>query len=267
MNRVEFLDRIWPKIAGRDISAHMTDRYPAVSVTGEGVPLAQLPVVMLVALTGTGKTTTLDHISGQVRYRTDIPTRRELADWIVIPTAQILLGEPVQPVRDRAGRFRYTAAFAQHVMGGFAAAYGWLSLRHADHTPILSDGVRGHSEMGYALAHYPRWQIVELTVDLLTRLKRLTNRDDPFDTISGDDSLNALPDAIRPTVQTALSHGEISAAAVRIVTAEAAQYGLEPFAQAHPRYNRIDTTTRSPEQVAAQLSAILQPEAITYADH
>ena len=57
-----------------------------------------------------------------------MPSRRELADWIAIPTAQALLGDPLALVSDRVRRFAYTRTFAEHVPGGMAAAFSWLRL-------------------------------------------------------------------------------------------------------------------------------------------
>ena len=72
-----------------------------------------------------------------------IPSRREVADWITIPTAQVILDEPIQPVADRVQRFQYTRTFAEHVPGGQAAAFSWIQVSDGYHGLILSEGIRG----------------------------------------------------------------------------------------------------------------------------
>src|SRR5690606_36730519 len=129
-------ETVWPQIRA-DAKAMFQARYPNVRLHNapEFVPLSQVQVCMVVGLTGTGKTTTLNALadlqhSGGTRYCDDIPERRELADLVIIPAAQVAAGEPVQPVRDREQRFELTRRFAQQVdSGGSAAAYGWLYYR------------------------------------------------------------------------------------------------------------------------------------------
>ena len=78
-------------------------------------PLGTLPLRMVCGLTGSGKSTTLAALqqSGRWQYRDDLPSRRDLADLVIIPAAQVHSGQAIQPVRDRAGRFRWTHYFAQ----------------------------------------------------------------------------------------------------------------------------------------------------------
>ena len=70
----------------------LAETYPLVSlVDGEGShSIGQHPMLMLVALTGAGKSTTLHHLRNwHSDFGADvIPSRREVADWITIPLAQ-----------------------------------------------------------------------------------------------------------------------------------------------------------------------------------
>ena len=97
----------------------LAEKYPLASlVGGDGFrPLGEQALLMLVALTGTGKSTTLDLLRARLGSRSldVIPTRRELADWIAIPMAQTLAGEPIELIRDRRRRFAYTRRFAEQV--------------------------------------------------------------------------------------------------------------------------------------------------------
>ena len=62
---------------------------PLVSLTESAgrQPLGQHPVLMLVALSGTGKSTALELLRGRLGLASAevIPTRRELTDWVSVP--------------------------------------------------------------------------------------------------------------------------------------------------------------------------------------
>ncbi len=256
-----FLDHVLPNHPQADA---FIAKYPQVSLqpTATSQPLTQVPVLMLVALTGTGKSTTLNLLSamrdsGELRFVDAIPSRREIADFIVIPTAQTLLGDSIQPVSDRVRRFYYTRTFAQHFSGGIAQAFSWLQLEHPSGETIISEGVRGETEITYALENCPRWRVIELTVDTLTRLKRLSSRDDKFDQAQGSVDVGFLPDDVQIDALLALNSGEISPQALTILRAEAENYDLTPANIHHEHYRCLRTDELTPEQVAEQVASVL----------
>ena len=247
-----------------DFKTHLAEHYPQVRLSAAPgfLPLADLAVTMLVGLTGTGKSTTLDELdrlrhAGAVEYYDDIPSRRELADWIIIPSAQVIGQEGLRPVKDRAERFALTRRFAQEFdSGGSAAAYGWL-FYHQD-APLLSDGLRGPGEIAYALAHYLRWRIIELWVDPLTRLQRLSNRGEVFDQAAVTEAaadMSFLPGAQHSQVQHMLASGEITAKAIITARAEAQNYGGEPYDRRNQtaNYRCLLIDDLEPGQVAQQV--------------
>jgi len=255
--RQTYLNDILPSVPAVTRAAAL-DAYPDVRLDDaeSNTPLADCNVVMLVGLTGTGKSTTLRAVreAGTLSYRTDIPTRRQLADLILIPYAQHLAGEPVAPVKDRTQRFGYTLAFRERVAeGGTAAAFSWLRFA-APSERLLSEGVRGPNEIAYALQH-TRWRLIELWVDPVTRLRRLSNRNDAFDSIAVANTadLSFLPEDSIDAVRAALAAGEISPEAVTTVRAESRNYGAQPYDAANttPRYRCLRIDSLTPEQVAA----------------
>ena len=254
-----YLREVYPRL-----DLPLARKYPLASLKpGAGLrPLSEHSLLMLVALTGTGKSTTLDVLRGHYGARAGslIPSRRELADWIAIPLAQTLMGEPIAPIRDRARRFAYTAVFAERTPGGMAAAFSWLRLAEARAGPLLAEGIRGGGEIGYALRHFPRWRIVELTLNPLTRLRRLSRRRDAFDQAAGCADLSFLPTELRAAASGLLEAGEITAEALAIVKAEATNYGLTPFAegQAYANYHRVEVDGRSPDEVAETVMRIIE---------
>ena len=246
-----YLDQVYPQL---DIPLA---QYPLVSLAPLAgyYALGQQPLVMLVAFTGAGKTTALNLLPN----RTVVPPRREVADWIAIPMAQAIRGEPLRPVTDRVQRFHYTRLFAQQVAGGMARAFSWLNLAGQGQGPILTEGIRGENEIEYALRHFPRWQIIELTLHPIVRLQRLSGRQHDFDRAGADADLSFLPAEFRSQAQALLKSGRISPKALTIVRAEAANYGLRPFAEGHryPNYHHLQIDRRSPEQVAHAVWGIM----------
>ena len=169
-----YLNEVLPRL-----ELPLAEKYPLVSLSARAGyrPLGESQMLMLVALTGTGKSTTLEILRERIGGRGlgIIPTRREVADWIAIPLAQVLVGEAIAPVPDRVRRFAYTRFFAEKVPGGMAAAFSWLHLSEAFDGPVLSEGIRGENELRFALDSFPNWRIVELTlhpIDALAAFER-----------------------------------------------------------------------------------------------
>jgi hypothetical protein len=256
-----FMDTVLPQIDGR-LTDDLQRKYARVSLYPQAgfVALRSTPILMLAALTGTGKSTTLEALaarreSREIDYADDIPSRREVADWIAIPTAQAFLKEAIAPVKDRRERFRYTRAFAEIVEGGMARAFSWLYYRPEGETAIVSEGIRGGDEIGFALANYPAWRIVELALNPLTRLQRLSARNDGFDQAAETADVSFLPEALHEAARTALARGEISPKALSIMQAEAASYGLTPFEHTNGagRYRRIEADDLTVDDITDQI--------------
>ena len=242
----------------------LRERYPLVSLDerSDMSSLADRQVFMLVALTGTGKSTTLKLLRARPCQADIIPTRRELADWVAIPMAQALAGEPIEPIRDRARRFAYTRRFAKQAPGGMAAVFASLHIADEHGSCLLSEGIRGQQEIAYALEHCARWQVIELTLNPLTRLRRLSGRHDAFDLADGTADLSFLPRGSQAEARALLQTGEISKRTLGIVKAEAANYGFEPFAggDCHANYHRVAVDGLSPGAVADAVTGIIQRE-------
>ncbi len=256
--REYYLREIHPRL---DIP--LAEKYPSVSLLPRvGFrPLGDKVLLMLVALTGTGKSTTLNLLRHRMGGSSiaAIPSRREVADWIAIPTAQTLAGKPIVPLPDRRRRFAYTRKFASHVPGGMAAAFSWLYLADERDQVVLSEGIRGESEIRYALQHFPRWQIVELSLNPLTRLRRLSARRDAFDHADGTADLSFLPSGLQREALALFKAGEITGEALAIVQAEAVNYGFDPFAdgRGYANYHHIDVDRLSPAGVAEAVLGIM----------
>jgi len=144
-------------------------------------------MVLLVGLTGVGKSTAVGALRAAVPAAAVLPNRRELADRIVIPEAQRLAGETERPVRDRLERFRLTAGYRQAHAGGLAHALERY-LHHAELPPaplLLFDNLRGESEVRFAASAFPSARFIVLEAPPEVRVLRLAGRRDAFDRVSG----------------------------------------------------------------------------------
>jgi hypothetical protein len=149
--------------------------------------LADLPLTVLVGVTGVGKSTALAALREAGAQARVLPDRREITDLVILAP---LAG---QPVTDRTERFRLTALYRGTHPGGMAHALGTLSAdtRHWGR-PLLFDGLRGLEEVEYAARHFPAWRFVALTAPDAVRVWRLLGRADAFDRVAGGESGSSL---------------------------------------------------------------------------
>jgi hypothetical protein len=146
-------------------------------------PLAALAPVIIVGLTGVGKTTALNRLGAQNVPFTLLPNRRELADRVIIARLQQEAGQTPHPVTDRLARFEYTARYRARFPGGMAHALGQLAIDPAQLEPLLIfDGLRGLDEVKQAIAFFAQARFVVLDAPDTVRLQRLLQRNDAFDT-------------------------------------------------------------------------------------
>ncbi len=139
-------------------------------------PLSELPLLVLVGVTGVGKSTTLEALRAGGLSFSSLPDRREITDAAIFGGAQ---------VTDRAERFRRTAEFRQTHPGGMAEALERISINlSALPAPILFDGLRGLNEVQSAAHNFPRARFVALDAPDTVRVRRLLGRHDRFDQVS-----------------------------------------------------------------------------------
>jgi len=134
-------------------------------------------VLVLVGLTGAGKTTTVERLVASLALAAILPDRRALTDSFILP----LMAGGTAPVADRVERFRLTAAFKERYPGGMGEVLSWLLLPPGlPPGPVLFDGLRGEAEVA-AAASLPRVRFLVLDCPPEGRLWRLCGRNDPFD--------------------------------------------------------------------------------------
>jgi dephospho-CoA kinase len=144
--------------------------------------LTSLPIMIIVGLTGVGKTTALTQLAHYGAGFTLLPNRRKITDEVIIGSLQREAGLPPAPVTDRVARFEYTARYRAKYPGGMAFALSRLAINSAKVTqPLIFDGLRGLEEVQQAAYLFPLSRFVVLDAPDAMRLTRLLNRGDAFD--------------------------------------------------------------------------------------
>jgi hypothetical protein len=156
-------------------------------------PLTELPTVIMVGLTGVGKSTVLELLSKNGLNFTLLPNRREITDEIIIASLQVETGQTPYPVTDRVERFEYTARYRVKFPGGMAHALSRLVINPTQLKPLLIfDGLRGLNEVQHAVTYFPLARFIVLDAPDMTRLNRLLKREDIFDTTGAIPKHNSL---------------------------------------------------------------------------
>ena len=153
------------------------------------VAIVDMPVLILVGVTGVGKSTAVDALRtcwGEISL---LPNRRKIADLLVIPTVQGWDGDPPTTVTDRRRRFDYTGRYRQRHPGGLAHAFSRLVLQRRPAVPgrgavTIFDGLRGADEVSFAAQSLPLARFAVLNAPDVVRVERLLQRQDAFDQVS-----------------------------------------------------------------------------------
>jgi len=244
------------------------------------------PLLILVGVTGVGKSTTLEHLQQRALSFALLPDRRELTDRLLIGYLQTLDGQLVQPVTDRRARFAYTRRYHQLFPGGMSHALSQLLIDVTRHEGwLLFDGLRGEGEVAHAAHALPHARFVVLDAPDLVRVQRLLGRSDSFDRITSNSAtadgapehgtlaaigvtdgdalfpaatVQALLQLAAPPIGTGTVAIEELRAKLQIVVEERRNYDPQA-AIAYLRHHAperaliIDTTKAAPEAVAQQI--------------
>ena len=250
--------------------------------------IVDMPVLILVGVTGVGKSATVRALRSRWDDISLLPNRRKIADLLVIPTVQGWDGASPSAVTDRRRRFDYTRRYRQRHSGGLAHALTRLVLQHQPPArpgrpdppsaarpsrpgaqrhnvdqgrgvTILSgsalhifDGLRGADEVAFALKALPLARFAVLNAPDVVRVERLLQRQDAFDQVSrparGSDQAPATPPTTSPRPQATA----VSASGGRFRWDEETE-GRDLFTQAEQ--NRLAELVNRGEVDRAELAA------------
>ncbi len=144
--------------------------------------LTEFALVIVVGLTGVGKSTVLELLPEAGLTFTLLPDRREITNKI-IAWFQREAGQTPNLVTDRVERFEYTARYRAKYPGGIAHALSRLAIDPATAAPpLIFDGLRGLDEVQHAVTYFPEARFIVLDAPDMVRLKRLLKRGDVSDT-------------------------------------------------------------------------------------
>lgn len=210
------------------------------------VSVAQRPLLILVGLTGVGKTTTVNALKAAGMDFVLLPNRRTITDIRLIPAMQRINAEPVEPVHDRARRFAYTRQYRQDFPGGMAHALTQMGVKSemlSETAVLLFDGLRGANEVAFAAQNLLQARFLFLDAPDSVRLQRLSQRNDAFDRVGANDS--GLATAV------AIINGER-----QNYDPQATLIALQKHAPTRLIY--ADTTSLTPDEIAHLVSTSIE---------
>lgn len=239
------------------------------------VPAKHQPLLIVVGVTGTGKTTTLNTLTVMTKRIAQLPGRRALTDQLLIPIVQRHRGLPEQPVSDRLERFEMTRMYRQMHAGGMAHALTQLWFAQSQDI-YLFDGLRGEAECRFAAQQLPEARFIVIDAPAAIRVQRLLNRGDSFDQVTLakqssevtpaslglTPSVDLFTEAEKSTLVDMVKSGQVASAdmqaKVAIVVKEAQNYNPQAAIRALQAYALertivVNTIENSPTQAAQQI--------------
>ncbi len=152
------------------------------SVPQGWVSLAKQPLLIIVGLTGVGKSTVISNLTEESLDFTLLPNRRTLTDEIIIP--EMAEDERSLSYFCRVQRFNYTRQYREKFPGGMAHVLSqvWVNPQQVN-TKFIFDGLRGKDEVNYAVKAFPDANFIVLDAPNKVRLQRILKRNDAFDSI------------------------------------------------------------------------------------
>lgn len=165
--------------------------------TGSATPpgwkaITSFSLIVIVGVTGTGKTTFINNLA-EAGYDFELlPDRRDLTNQLIIAPLQREDRQEVHTL-PRMQRVPYIRRYQQSHSAGLAYA---ISQLYIDPTVcsnfLIFNGLRGESEVQYAVDALPKAQFIVLDASNVVRAQRLLTRKDSYDRTTKYEQENLL---------------------------------------------------------------------------
>ncbi|MBE8965439.1 AAA family ATPase [Nostocales cyanobacterium LEGE 12452] len=159
-------------------------------VPKDWLPITSFPLLIIVGMTGVGKSTITKALAEEGLDFTLLPNRRVLTERVIIAPMLKIQEKLVQP-HCRIKRLAYTRLYREYFPGGMGHILASLHVNPEQvNSMLVFDGLRGENEVRYAATALKNSKFAMLTAPNMVRIERLLKRHDSFDYIANQELEN-----------------------------------------------------------------------------
>ncbi|MDZ8034694.1 AAA family ATPase [Nostoc sp. DedSLP04] len=168
-------------------------------VPKDWLPITSFPLLIIVGMTGVGKSTIAKALAKEGLDFTLLPNRRVLTERVIIAPMLKMQEKLIQP-HCRIKRLTYTRLYREYFPGGMGHILASLHINPQQvNSMLVFDSLRGENEIRYAAKALKNAKFVMLTAPNTVRLERLIKRHDSFDRIANqelDERMQIIPEIL-----------------------------------------------------------------------
>ncbi|MDZ8069646.1 MAG: AAA family ATPase [Nostoc sp. DedQUE08] len=168
-------------------------------VPKDWLPITSFPLLIIVGMTGVGKSTIAKALAKEGLDFTLLPNRRVLTERVIIAPMLKMQEKLIQP-HCRIKRLTYTRLYREYFPGGMGHILASLHINPQQvNSMLVFDSLRGENEIRYAAKALKNAKFVMLTAPNTVRLERLIKRHDSFDRIANqelDERMQIIPEVL-----------------------------------------------------------------------
>jgi hypothetical protein len=168
-------------------------------VPKDWLSITTFPLLIIVGMTGVGKSTITKALAEEGLDFTLLPNRRILTERVIIAPMLKMQEKLVQP-HCRIKRLTYARLYREYFPGGMGHILASLHVNPEQvNSMLVFDGLRGENEVHYAATALKNAKFAMLTAPNIVRLERLLKRHDSFDQIANqelEDNRQIVPETL-----------------------------------------------------------------------